>query len=563
MVKQWFPDPRRSTQSGETTGADQGQALRRELGPPRKGVAHEQVQVEVLERLVDDVSEAQTTSSESSGRTTSRDCLLADLPSSDSSAFGTKSSTPSGEAARDSGDPHTGSPRHEGRHAMPLPKMSPCGKVAATYSPLLARDPSESAGRQPRNQPFLKIPSRETSPARALRAAAAAGCGMQWQTDADVQAMTDENQRLMTKLLSLRSGSGRSGPRGSAEDEDPSSGESLPCADATESAGLSAASARPVPSLSPRTRQKQEQDYHAFFAELAAAQAEQEQDPVTPRSDHSSQSHGGKGLPSVTTSPEVLRVRSMMGGAPAISCDLVAEHDKRQLRVQVPQNHAKGHWFVEGVSIGGGVYTGEVEGGERHGKGVTKFPDGSEYSGHYMHGVKHGWGDELLANRDQYRGQYEFDEFHGSGTFLWADGRMYQGLWSNGCMDGKGTCTWPNGRKFEGLFDRNEPVKGIMTCPDGQKKKMSFTGPQRDALLQDGKAPESERKGSGASRGIGSWFKHLLPRRSKGPPANAEGPGDAAPAKVESKKQQDKREQKAHEQEKARWQLSLEEKMLN
>jgi hypothetical protein len=32
---------------------------------------------------------------------------------------------------------------------------------------------------------------------------------------------------------------------------------------------------------------------------------------------------------------------------------------------------------------------------------------------------------------------------------------------------------------------------------------------------------------------------------------------------VESKKQQDKREQKAHEQEKARWQLSLEEKMLN
>ena len=60
------------------------------VGPPRKGVAHEQVQVEVLERLVDDVSEAQTTSSESSGRTTSRDCLLADLPSSDSSAFGTK-----------------------------------------------------------------------------------------------------------------------------------------------------------------------------------------------------------------------------------------------------------------------------------------------------------------------------------------------------------------------------------------------------------------------------------------------------------------------------------------
>ena len=30
MVKQWFPDPRRSTESGETTGADQGQALRRE-----------------------------------------------------------------------------------------------------------------------------------------------------------------------------------------------------------------------------------------------------------------------------------------------------------------------------------------------------------------------------------------------------------------------------------------------------------------------------------------------------------------------------------------------------
>ena len=78
-----------------------------------------------------------------------------------------------------------------------------------------------------------------------------------------------------------------------------------------------------------------------------------------------------------------------------------------------------------------------------------------------------------------------------------------------------------------------------------------------------GDPSESERKGSGASRGIGSWFKHLLPRRSKGPPANAEGPGDAAPAKVESKKQQDKREQKAHEQEKARWQLSLEEKMLN
>ena len=52
--------------------------------------------------------------------------------------------------------------------------------------------------------------------------------------------------------------------------------------------------------------------------------------------------------------------------------------------------------FVEKVAIGSNaVYTGQFESGKRHGKGMTRYADGSSFTGDYLNDLKHGWGEQV------------------------------------------------------------------------------------------------------------------------------------------------------------------------
>ena len=77
----------------------------------------------------------------------------------------------------------------------------------------------------------------------------------------------------------------------------------------------------------------------------------------------------------------------------------------------------------------GWTYTGDIENGQRHGRGKCTWSDG-----------------------DVYEGDWIGDKQHGKGKYTWASGAMYEGDWSDGKQHGKGKHTWASGDVDEGDF---------------------------------------------------------------------------------------------------------------
>ena len=81
---------------------------------------------------------------------------------------------------------------------------------------------------------------------------------------------------------------------------------------------------------------------------------------------------------------------------------------------------------------------------------------------------------QVFLSGHTYRGQFEDDRLHGVGTLTWSDGRVHKGNWFRGNIEGKGTHEWPDGQVFEGTFLNDAPVKGILTAPNGERRKLLF-----------------------------------------------------------------------------------------
>lgn len=58
-----------------------------------------------------------------------------------------------------------------------------------------------------------------------------------------------------------------------------------------------------------------------------------------------------------------------------------------------------------GARATGGVYEGEMQDGERHGRGKYTFPSGAVYDGEWQHGKRHGHGRHVDKEGDVYVGQ--------------------------------------------------------------------------------------------------------------------------------------------------------------
>eukprot|EP00457_Paulinella_chromatophora_P000179 gb/GEZN01000179.1/.p2 GENE.gb/GEZN01000179.1/~~gb/GEZN01000179.1/.p2 ORF type:complete len:951 (-),score=221.99 gb/GEZN01000179.1/:173-3025(-) len=123
----------------------------------------------------------------------------------------------------------------------------------------------------------------------------------------------------------------------------------------------------------------------------------------------------------------------------------------------------------------GGVYTGDIQHGLAHGKGVLVWPngekyvgefnmdlfqgegtygwpDGSQYKGAWRAGKREGFGVGTYASGAKYQGDFSKGKFHGQGTFIYSNGAKYVGSWENGESWGYGTLSWLSGDIYEGQF---------------------------------------------------------------------------------------------------------------
>jgi hypothetical protein len=94
--------------------------------------------------------------------------------------------------------------------------------------------------------------------------------------------------------------------------------------------------------------------------------------------------------------------------------------------------------YVENYRLGNVVYTGEMVGDIRHGKGAQIWDDGAKYEGYWKNNKACGNGTFYHIDGDIYQGQWDNDQANGYGTYLHADGAQYQGNWVNDMQDGYG-----------------------------------------------------------------------------------------------------------------------------
>lgn len=102
----------------------------------------------------------------------------------------------------------------------------------------------------------------------------------------------------------------------------------------------------------------------------------------------------------------------------------------------------------------GSAYDGQLDDGERHGKGVWKSHDQS-YEGEWFRDARHGRGKQSWTDGRLYEGQFRMGKFHGFGRMEWItpEGPMaYEGQYRNDLKHGEGRYAWPNGCMYNGQW---------------------------------------------------------------------------------------------------------------
>lgn len=120
-----------------------------------------------------------------------------------------------------------------------------------------------------------------------------------------------------------------------------------------------------------------------------------------------------------------------------------------------------------------GTYEGEInKNGEKHGKGIYRWSDGSTYEGGYQNDLRHGNGRFLWGNGESYEGKYLNDKRTGKGLYSWPDGSVYDGDFVAGKRHGDGRFRSVNGIIYKGeWFDDLQHGSGSLLYPDGRMMK--------------------------------------------------------------------------------------------
>ena len=115
-----------------------------------------------------------------------------------------------------------------------------------------------------------------------------------------------------------------------------------------------------------------------------------------------------------------------------------------------------------------GTYEGDLENGERHGKGKMTYSNGEVYEGEWVNDVKSGKGKRTFSIGDVYEGEWQNSEMNGQGKLTYSNGTVYEGEWKNGLKNGQGKMSYSNGTEYEGEWKNNvKSGKGKRTFSNG------------------------------------------------------------------------------------------------
>lgn len=129
----------------------------------------------------------------------------------------------------------------------------------------------------------------------------------------------------------------------------------------------------------------------------------------------------------------------------------------------------------------GGVYDGEIQKGQFHGKGRLSWPDKSYYEGEFEKGSFHGKGLLHTANFI-YEGEFQQGIVKGEGKVVYANGNIYTGQVDLALPEGYGVMELKNGDVYKGEFKQGlysgygELVKSSGAVYVGEFKKGLFDG---------------------------------------------------------------------------------------
>ena len=122
---------------------------------------------------------------------------------------------------------------------------------------------------------------------------------------------------------------------------------------------------------------------------------------------------------------------------------------------QTTSSEVSSHSHCNRTYAHGESYTGELQGGYRHGKGTYYFSDGSWVQGTWEN-------DNLSGNATFYhakqqrtdKGTFCGTSRKGHGTMIWDDGTLYEGTWNDTeeGLQGKGVMCSPEGKKEAGKW---------------------------------------------------------------------------------------------------------------
>lgn len=88
---------------------------------------------------------------------------------------------------------------------------------------------------------------------------------------------------------------------------------------------------------------------------------------------------------------------------------------------------------------------------------------GATYTGVLQNGQPHGKGVLIIPNVGQYDGNFENGKRNGSGTFTWVAGGSYSGSWSDDRINGNGNLTTVSGDILSGIFTNGRLTTGTYT----------------------------------------------------------------------------------------------------
>jgi hypothetical protein len=105
-------------------------------------------------------------------------------------------------------------------------------------------------------------------------------------------------------------------------------------------------------------------------------------------------------------------------------------------------------------------YEGQFRNGQRNGRGVQYYPDGSmRYNGDFKNDIRDGYGAYYFSNGDKIVGIFADNKPNGKATYYYSDGDRFVGIYQDGKRNGAGNYYYRNGQKEPGFYEDDEKVR--------------------------------------------------------------------------------------------------------